>query len=585
MQKAGGKNMIKYYCKNCEKETETSICPICGEQSYAISDIYWCDECNIPVFNDHCSCGNHNLRRISSDLRPVFPEERLLLEILLDEPFKYLNSSVWSIDGGSYIIDGKSLKIVVKDLRFRDPLKIKQKYDLLKDKNDYVAFNKYIDLFIKENKTRYDYITTEALAYVNKQVKNYEFNSMFVSFSSGKDSTVTSDIVMRALGNQKVIHIFGDTTLEFPESYDYVKRFKKEHKTTPMFAAKNRDKNFNELCELIGPPSRVMRWCCTVFKTGAITKKINTLFKDRARILTFYGIRRSESLSRSKYERESDSPKIAKQRTVSPIIDWLDFDVWLYLLTTGIDFNGAYRLGFTRVGCWCCPNNSQWSEFLSKVHHHDDYETFRNILVNNAIKIGKLDPEEYVDSGKWKAKQGGAGIDYSTKGAVSFTPCATEENAFNYELQKPITEDFYELFKPFGTLNKELGNKRLGEVYVLDRNNVPLLKLQGKIGQNLLKVSILKLPLAGSKSLSGAEGKVKCQLTKYQMCLNCSGCVSACRFGAISIKEGKEGIEYKIDEEKCVHCYNCINHYSSGCYMRKVLTVTEEQRMKINGEI
>lgn len=35
---------------------------------------------------------------------------------------------------------------------------------------------------------------------------------------------------------------------------------------------------------------------------------------------------------------------------------------------------------------------------------------------------------------------------------------------YNYELQKPIETELYELFRPFGYLNYELGNERLGEV-------------------------------------------------------------------------------------------------------------------------
>ena len=122
--------------------------------------------------------------------------------------------------------------------------------------------------------------------------------------------------------------------------------------------------------------------------------------------MTFYGIRRSESVSRSKYDRESDSPKITKQRIISPIIDWMDFDIWLYILTTGIDFNDAYRLGYARVGCWCCPNNSGWSEFLSKVHMHEQSKHFREMLIDFATSIGKEDAEVYVDDGYWKARQG-----------------------------------------------------------------------------------------------------------------------------------------------------------------------------------
>ena len=172
------------------------------------------------------------------------------------------------------------------------------------------------------------------------------------------------------MGTNKVLHVFGDTTLEFPYTLEYKKRFNKneESQGVRVLTAKNREKNFEQLCDVVGPPSRVMRWCCTVFKTGAIQKTIASAFKDKKNILSFQGIRRSESLSRSKYERESESPKISKQTVASPIINWIDFDVWLYILTTKIDFNYAYRLGWTRVGCWCCPNNGGWSEFLAKIH-------------------------------------------------------------------------------------------------------------------------------------------------------------------------------------------------------------------------
>lgn len=234
-----------------------------------------------------------------------------------------------------------------------------------------------------------------------------------------------------------------------------------------MISSRNKEKDFEELCQVIGPPSRVMRWCCTIFKTGAITRKISGLFRGKTKILAFYGIRRSESASRSKYERESEGHKISKQITVSPIIDWLDYDIWLYLLTTKIDFNTAYRLGYTRVGCWCCPNNSAWSEFLSKIHMKEQYEHWHQFLVDFAKSIGKADAKEYVDTGKWKARQGGNGVSYAKKSVIAFEPCALEENAFNYELQKPITEELYELFKPFGYINRSFGIERLGEIYIM----------------------------------------------------------------------------------------------------------------------
>ena len=66
---------------------------------------------------------------------------------------------------------------------------------------------------------------------------------------------------MRALSDQQILHIYGDTTLEYPETLQYVKRFRKEHPKTPFLISRNNDKDFYDLCEKTsGPPSRVMRW-------------------------------------------------------------------------------------------------------------------------------------------------------------------------------------------------------------------------------------------------------------------------------------------------------------------------------------
>ncbi|SNU09503.1 phosphoadenosine phosphosulfate reductase [Streptococcus equinus] len=432
---------------------------------------------------------------------------------------------------------------------------------------------------IRANVDRFNEITEEATREVQKYVKRYPIEDMMVSFSGGKDSTVTSHIVRTALGSNDVLHVFGDTTLEFPYTLEYKKRFNRRDEDNEacgvkVLVAKNREKNFEDLCQVVGPPSRVMRWCCTVFKTGAIQKTISSAFKNKTNILSFQGIRHNESASRSKYERESQSPKIAKQTVFSPIIDWIDYDVWLYLLTTGIDFNYAYRLGWTRVGCWCCPNNGGWSEFLAKVHMYDQYKHWHELLVDFARQIGKPDPEDYVNEGGWKARQGGNGLAAAQTSVVSFEPCATEENAFNYDLQRPITDELYELFKPFGYINRELGNKRLGEVYVLNKSGKVVLVLQGRIGKNKLKVIIKDIHIAGAKTLSVAEGKIQCQLTKYQMCLGCKACESVCKHDAISVKDDGTGkITYVIDDDKCKRCTECVGHFNAGCYMRKVLGI------------
>lgn len=440
--------MIERICPKCRVPMNGDKCikPNCGCATKMSSTIYWCDDCNVPIFENICpSCGNKG-RYIATDMRPVFPEENVLISLILgDNPQKYQESSVW-FGSGMYIIDGKKVRLSITKLNSL-PLdkihKLKEKYEAFVTKINYCFFDEYIRKFIKANADRYNFITEEAVQFVQKYREKYAIEDMMVSFSGGKDSTVTSHIVNRALGTNKVLHIFGDTTLEFPYTLEYKKRFKKneESRGVRVLTAKNREKNFEDLCDIVGPPSRVMRWCCTVFKTGAIQKTISSAFKDKNNILSFQGIRHSESVSRSKYERESESPKISKQTVASPIIDWIDYDVWLYILTTGIDFNEAYRLGWTRVGCWCCPNNGGWSEFLAKVHMYDQYIHWHELLVNFAKKIGKPDPEEYINDGGWKARQGGNGLEAAQTSVVSFEPCATEEKAFNYELQRPIKKD------------------------------------------------------------------------------------------------------------------------------------------------
>lgn len=567
--------MIKYFCKKCNITADSSICPICGERTELTeSSVYWCDICNVPTFSETCPVCQNKGRRIGTDARPVFPEERLLIEILLGKPLQYKFSSVWQISGQYYYVDGEKIDFSIAKAKHSNIDNIRSQLTEYADQNVFTAFDSTVEKFVAANKPRFDYITSEATHYIRDVAKDYGETEMFVSFSGGKDSTVVSSLVTKSLSTESVLHIFGDTTLEFPETYAYVQRFKKAHPDTLVVSSKNKDKNFEELCEQIGPPSRVMRWCCTVFKTGAIQRKITSLFRKQKRVLTFYGIRRNESVSRSKYDRESDSPKITIQKTVSPIIDWLDFDVWLYLLTTNTDFNNAYRLGYTRVGCWCCPNNSSWSGFLSQIYMPDQYEHFRNILIDFATKIGKPDPEVYVDEGKWKARQGGNGLEYANKGAITFEPCALQENTLNFELKRPISEELYELFKPFGYLNFKLGNERLGEVYVVSKSGELLLKLQGKIGSYTLKVSVLSRKTGHCNSVKAVEDKIKCQIMKYQLCIGCLACESICKEGAINIVTDHTGlISYSIDDNKCIRCTHCVTHYDGGCYMKKVTRI------------
>ena len=295
--------MIEKVCPKCRvpMNGEKCIKPECGHSTVMSSTIYWCDDCNIPIFDNVCPiCGKEG-RYIATDMRPVFPEENVLISILLEnDPKSYQEDSVW-FGSGVYIINGKKVRLPISKINklpIEDIKELKEKYEAFSDSITYEFFNEHVKRFITANTDRYNYITEEAVHFVQQYRDKYEIEDMMVSFSGGKDSTVTSHIVNRALGTNKVLHVFGDTTLEFPYTLEYKKRFNKneESQGVRILTAKNREKNFEELCEVVGPPSRVMRWCCTVFKTGAIQKTIATAFKDKKNILSFQGIRHNDLL-------------------------------------------------------------------------------------------------------------------------------------------------------------------------------------------------------------------------------------------------------------------------------------------------
>lgn len=551
------------------------------------SQLYWCEECKIPLYEPVCGCCGARGRKFVKDVRVVFPEEKVLLEILLGlKAGEFNERSLWNAAGNVYYLDGVRMPFSIRRLRGLDAGEIRKAYDTRMEELDDTYFRQLMERFVKANRNRYQEISQEALSYIWEETKGMDIGDMFVSFSGGKDSTVVADLCKRALDGpgKKILHIFGDTTLEFPMTEQYVAQYKKENPKTPMISSRNKEKNFEELCGIVGPPSRVMRWCCTIFKTGAINQKISALFRNKSRIVAFQGIRHSESASRSKYERTSTNSKIAKQLTLCPIIDWFDFDVWLYLMTTGILFNRAYRLGYARVGCYCCPNNSLWSEFLTSIFIPEKYGDFQKLLIDFAKKVGKKDAEVYVREGKWKARQGGNGLEYARRSIVSYEPCVKEENAFNYELTRPVTEELYELFKPFGTYQPELGNKRLGEACFTDADKNVVFVLQGRQGQTKCKVIVYKESAFHVRGLAKVREKIDCQITKYQMCMGCKACESVCRFNAISVKERQDkSTSYTINEAKCVKCTECVSHFSVGCYMRKVLTIKREDKEGTNG--
>ena len=564
------------WCINCQIETNNDVCPVCKQKTIedVPTDVLWCHECKIPVQqtvnqSDYkiCPICHSKMKHLSTDLRPVFPEERLLVELLIGKkPYEWIQKSVWA-SNSRYYVDGKSIPVASKVFQAADADDLIKKLAEYQEGNTYQYFDMYITKFVQANKNRLNWLKDEAFSFIKNTASKFEEEQIVLSFSGGKDSTVTADIVIKALSNPSLVHIFGDTTLEFPLTIEYAHRYRENNPQAIFQIAKNREQIFYDVCSDIGPPARMMRWCCSMFKTGPITRVLNNLYRNQ-QILTFYGIRKAESVSRSKYNRvegNSESVKIQKQTVASPIFFWRDIDVWLYMLAEKIDFNDAYRLGYDRVGCWCCPNNNQRAQFLSRIYMPEQSKKWRDFLIEFAKKIGKPDPEVYVDTGKWKARQGGNGLPAANDVKIKFTNCTSEEHAKIYKLVRQFDDELVNLFTPFGRVAPELGQNLLHEVLIVDiRTNVPIQPFGNSEFDYAVKVRTMNVA-----SHEDLQRMVSYQIKKFNACRKCLKCESLCKAGAISII----GDEYYINPDKCVHCKMCVTpkYLDGGCMMEKYL--------------
>lgn len=407
------------------------------------SGIYWCDTCNHPLKSSngiaHCPACGQSVRYLTTDARPVFARERRILQFYGNGPLT--KERVWrSTKSRYYYINGQSVSLPLAD-QLKDDLP--QIAEYIRDSHHYDSLDEQLIQDYRQqleiNRAHLLDLEDEAFQFVQHSVTRFPARTLMVSFSGGKDSTVVSDVVRRGLGRSDILHVFGDTTLEDEFTYDYVRQFQEQNPLIPFFNARA-EHDFHELVDEMGPPSRVMRWCCTIFKAGPINNLLQSLGDQK--VLTFYGICRDESLRRSQYHKltwndpdrlgtvvsvDQDAElngvtvgaKIGQQATASPIIDWTEFDVWLYILSHNLLFNKSYRLGYSRVGCWLCPLNSEWSEMLANIFFPEDAKRWRSQLIGFAQRIGKPDPEEYIDDRAWVKRFGGP---VSLTGSVAWKP-------------------------------------------------------------------------------------------------------------------------------------------------------------------
>lgn len=539
--------------------------------------VYWCPHCRMPIIKKEiCPLCGSTTKPLSTTgvCNPVFPQEKKLISLILESDI--CDKEVWYLGNSFYLIDGNRVRLPYVDFYKRKAhLALSEE---LRDNLSNECTIPRLDTFLNANGPYLKELVFEAEEYITNLVSelrsdNDTYYMPTVSFSGGKDSTVVSRVVRDALQNESIIHYFGDTTLEFPCTHTYVETvFRAENPFTPMIPSET-DNDFFKLCNVFGPPSKFERWCCTIFKTSNLNAEYQNL---NGNSLTFLGIRHSESRERQNYERTQNHSKIGSQINAMPIIEWSDCDVWLYLLYKGIAFNDAYKWGYKRVGCWCCPNNSEWSMMLTEIYFPHLAKKWNEMLVDFAVKTGKENIDDYVNNGRWKTRKGASGLQ-TRNVTITDTACNLSDRARNIIIKKKINRDVIEFLKPFGHLDifdkQDATYITVTEQEICDASGNAVFPRR-KVCDIVITwgTPVLKVLPTKSTDIQLVVNRLKCQLRKYQYCIRCSACDSICPYGAISTIGANR---YSIDETKCKQnlseCSKCIAKFYNGCITCQVL--------------
>jgi phosphoadenosine phosphosulfate reductase len=513
---------------------------------------YWCPDCNIPLLKSVClRCGYDSDIVINDDLKPVFKKEYEVFSKHTQFPrrfpkvlYKYNNNLISDISQGKIHykikVEGNKEKAGYFNLDVIDS----GKFGRGLEKEYFLENEEYLIKLRNGNLQYLQEIEKDALDFIKGVSKKYDDHYQICSFSGGKDSAVTAYLVKKALGVIPIV--YSDTGIEFPITIKYVN----DH--GPFFGELtylDKQVDFLEMCKQLGPPSRTMRWCCFTSKGAPLSKYYAEM--EHTQVLSFDGIRSRESNARSHYSKERDNTKYEKQFSAYPILDWTTLEIWLYMLCQWdgkekIPYNPLYDYGFSRVGCWACPNNTNYDWFVLSQVSQDLTEVWRIFIDDyrrsQSIRMGE-DRDYDVDwlaDGDWKKRRV---VYYNDLNLVSLTE--NEDQSSIIELKYPIRPNLKEFLKVFGKIQ-------------LDSNGTSPIEV--KIHTKRLEISYtegstrLEYKIKSEKNPKELKKLIFRQINKSFNCINCSACVGSCPYGAIYIDTNHE---LMINGDKCKHCLIC----------------------------
>lgn len=369
-------------------------------------------------------------------------------------------------------------------------------------------------------------ITVKKIYDYYKRYKN-KLDCFHVAFSGGKDSVVLEKVVEKALPHDAFMVVFGDTKMEFPDTYDLVDKMEahcREEEIPFYRAASHLDAQ--DSWKAFGPPSRTIRWCCNVLKSSPQTQKIREVLGKADYVgVDFVGVRAQESLRRSEYEFENFGKKQKGQYAFYPILDWTSAEVWIYIYSRRLLINNAYKFGSTRVGCLLCPMGGDRCDYLRHIVYKDQIDKKIEVIKNSTSDDN---PDTYVSKGGWAARRSGRDIDNNPQKYYD----EVVENKLIITVKNP-SSDWREWIKTLGDLPFQYEVNETSDGY---------------------EVSI------PARYNATTEGKYfKSVFRKAAYCVGCNVCATNCQFGCISFDHG-------IKISNCRHCRQC-HDINEGCLM------------------
>lgn len=392
----------------------------------------------------------------------------------------------------------------------------------------------------------------------------------YIAFSGGKDSVALLDICHRVLPLSVPV-VFSDTDMELPDTYKVVDETKQKYPDREFITAKA-ETSALENWRIFGPPSRTIRWCCSVHKsTPALMYLKKKLHKSAIKVMAFVGVRGDESYSRSFYEDASDGAKNASQMNRMPILDWGAHELWLYIFANNLIINCAYKKGLTRVGCLMCPESSEKYEWFVSKSYPGELKPYSDIIIGTSAKHfdSATEKSEYIGKRHWQARRSGIVL------RETITPPLEEIEGLNITFQSPhFKKDlFYEWIKTLGTVVKDRETER------------QLLKVPKSLDEGIpfdyrapyTGGGLVSFEFHSPAEFTALVPLLRSLFKKVSACVGCQSCEAECNFGAITFMDGK----LKVNGDKCIKCHGCYD-IENSCWRYRSMYKPENSNSVAN---